>query len=122
MEMIIQGLLDAADPTDTDDHLATLVLHADPDALTDLRAAVLAPLRSLRPAARQRLAATLRAWLLHQGRRDDMAGALHVHPQTVRYRLGQLRDLFGERLDDPRTVLDLTIALAGFGGSAGLKD
>ena len=52
-------------------------------------------------------------WLLHQGRRDDVAAALFVHPQTVRYRMGQLRELYGDRLDDPETVLDLTIALAG---------
>jgi hypothetical protein len=29
----------------------------------------------------------------------------------VRYRMGQLRDLYGDRLDDPATVLALTIAL-----------
>jgi DNA-binding PucR family transcriptional regulator len=56
---------------------------------------------------------TLRAWLLHHGRRDDVAAALFVHPQTVRYRMGQLRELFGEALSDPRAVEDLTVALAG---------
>jgi DNA-binding PucR family transcriptional regulator len=50
--------------------------------------------------------------LLHQGRRDDVAAALFVHPQTVRYRMGQLRELYGDRLEDPRTVRDLTLALA----------
>jgi hypothetical protein len=30
----------------------------------------------------------------------------------VRYRMGQLRELYGDRLDDPATVRDLTIALA----------
>jgi DNA-binding PucR family transcriptional regulator len=73
---------------------------------------VLAPLASLRPATRQKLAETLRAWLLYQGRRDDIAAALFVHPQTVRYRMGQLRELYGERLDDPSTIRDLTLALA----------
>ena len=34
-----------------------------------------------------------------------------MHPQTVRYRMGQLRELYGERLDDPATLLDLTLAL-----------
>ena len=36
---------------------------------------------------------------------------LFVHPQTVRYRMGQLRELYGDRLDDPETVLALTVAL-----------
>jgi len=35
-----------------------------------------------------------------------------VHPQTVRYRLGQLRELYGDRLEEPQTVLMLTLALA----------
>ena len=32
------------------------------------------------------------SWLLHQGRRDAVAADLHVHAQTVRYRMGQLRE------------------------------
>ena len=89
-----------------------LVLHADEAARADLRAQLLAPLADLRPGTAEKLADTLRAWLLHQGRRDDVAAALFVHPQTVRYRMGQLRELYGDRLDDPETVLALTIALA----------
>ena len=61
----------------------------------------------------ERLAETLRSWLLHQGRRDDVAADLFVHPQTVRYRMGQLRELYGDRLTTRPSVLDLTVALAG---------
>ena len=96
---------------DTDAHLATLVLTADPDALADLQRQVLAPLASLRPAVAEKLTDTLRAWLLHHGRREDVAESLFVHPQTVRYRMGQLRELYGDALDDPATVLGLTVAL-----------
>jgi len=73
---------------------------------------VLAPLADLKPATADKLTETLRSWLLHHGRRDDVAAELFVHPQTVRYRMGQLREAFGEALEDPRTLLDLTIALA----------
>jgi hypothetical protein len=97
---------------DTEAELPRLVLHADEDALADLRARALAPLDGLKPSARDKLSDTLRAWLLHQGRRDDIAAALFVHPQTVRYRMSQLRDLYGDRLEDPDTVLALTLALA----------
>lgn len=96
---------------DTEAHLVELVLGADEDARTDLREQVLAPLARLRPGSAEKLTDTLRAWLLHQGRRDDVAAALFVHPQTVRYRMGQLRELYGDRLDDPETVLALTVAL-----------
>lgn len=99
-------------PLDTDEHLAELVVRADPAARDDLRARVLAPLADLRPASREKLVETLRAWLLHQGRREEVAAALFVHPQTVRYRLGQLRDAYGDRLEDPAFVLDATVALA----------
>ena len=68
--------------------------------------------RRARPATADKLAETLRAWLLLQGRRDEVAEALFVHPQTVRYRMGQLREAFGDRLDDPEEVLALTLALA----------
>ncbi|OZV83652.1 transcriptional regulator [Micromonospora echinospora] len=99
-------------PLDTEHHLAELVLGMDPEGLADLRARALEPLASLPPATAHRLAETLRSWLLRQGRRDDVAADLFVHPQTVRYRMGQLRDLYGDRLADPATVLELTLALA----------
>jgi len=72
---------------------------------------VLAPLDGLGPAARDKLVETLRSWLLHHGRREKVAAELYVHPQTVRYRMGQLRELFGARLEDPQCVLELTLAL-----------
>lgn len=96
---------------DTEAHLVELVLDADATARADLRDQVLAPLAGLRPGSAEKLADTLRAWLLHQGRRDEVAAALFVHPQTVRYRMGQLRELYGDRLEDPQTVLALTVAL-----------
>ncbi|MBB6628167.1 helix-turn-helix domain-containing protein [Nocardioides sp. KIGAM211] len=98
-------------PDDTEAHLTELVLRADAGALADLRARALAPLADLRPATAEKLEATLRSWLLHQGRRDDVAAELFVHAQTVRYRMNQLRDLYGDRLDDPETVLELVVAL-----------
>lgn len=96
---------------DTDDRLVDLVLRADPEALADLRARTLAPLEGVRRSMRAPLEATLRSWLLHQGRRQDVARDLHVHPQTVRYRMGLLRERFGDTLDDPGVVLALVVAL-----------
>jgi hypothetical protein len=97
---------------DTDTHLVALVLGADRDAADDLRRQVLAPLDQLRPNTAERLAETLRSWLLHQGQRDAVAADLFVHAQTVRYRMTQLRELYGERLNDPQAVLELIVALS----------
>jgi hypothetical protein len=91
-------------PLDTQAHLLDLVLTGE--AWEDLRADVLAPL-----AGRPNLIDTLRAWLLHVGRRDAVASQLFVHPQTVRYRMGQVREAYGERLNDPAEVLKLIVAL-----------
>lgn len=99
-------------PVDTDERLVELVARADEEALADLRERVLDPMRDLRPGARDKLVETLRAWVLYQGRRDDIAAALFVHPQTVRYRLGQLREIYGDRLQEPDRILEFAVALA----------
>jgi PucR C-terminal helix-turn-helix domain len=93
------------------DHLASLAMHGDPAVLGDLATARLAPLDRETPASRARLASTLRAWLDHQGEVARVAADLHVHPQTVRYRLNRLRELFGEALDRPGGRFELALAL-----------
>ena len=100
----------SADIRDTEEHLPELVLSADVDAFADLCARALAPLRTLPAATARRLEETQRAWLLHQGRRDEVAAAMFVHPQTVRYRMSQLRELFPD-LASPHRVLELTLAV-----------
>lgn len=97
---------------DTDEHLAALVVTADPQALADLRARVFAPLADMGEAAAAKLLETLRSWLAHQGRRDEIAAELFVHPQTVRYRVAKLRQVYGDRLRDPEWIRSLTVALA----------
>ena len=73
---------------------------------------MLAPLDGLRPAAAEKLPRRCGPGCCTTGRRDEIAAELFVHPQTVRYRMGQLRELYGDRLDDPGWVLRLTLALA----------
>jgi PucR C-terminal helix-turn-helix domain len=38
-------------------------------------------------------------------------GAADIHPQTARYRMNQLRRMFGPALDDPDTRFELEMAL-----------
>jgi hypothetical protein len=94
-----------------EDHLAELILHRDESLAAALREHALAPLGPETRRSRERLTETLAAWLDHQGAIPATAAALHVHPHTVRYRLGRLRELFGERLDDPRRRFELALAL-----------
>ncbi|RNF89435.1 PucR family transcriptional regulator [Streptomyces botrytidirepellens] len=93
------------------DHLSTLLLHSDEPMLAQLRARALAPLATVSEGQRGRLAETLLAWLLSGSNVPDVAARLHIHPQTVRYRLRQLEKLFGDALHDPGGRLDLILAL-----------
>jgi DNA-binding PucR family transcriptional regulator len=94
-----------------DEHLATLVLLADTELADVLSGQALAPLRRLRPDQADRLAETLLAWLESADNAGAAARHLHVHPQTVRYRLRQLTELFGDRLIDPEARFTLQVAL-----------
>jgi PucR-like helix-turn-helix protein len=107
----VDGIL-TDDPVFVEDHLDALIVHRDAKLLEALRRQVLAPLDQLSPSVRERLCETLSAWLRHMGDRQAAAAELHIHPQTVRYRMSQLHEAFGPALDDPGTRSRLTLALA----------
>lgn len=98
-------------PVWADEHLAEVVLGSEPSAITELANRRLAPLEGLRPAQRERLAETLLSWLRHWGQRAPVAAELGIHPQTVGYRAAQLRELFGDALEDPKARFELELAL-----------
>ncbi len=106
-----QGSLTADGLIAADDNLAALLTLSDPALLHDLAERRLAPLAGLTEGARERLELTLLAWLDHQGVVREAAEALHVHPQTVRYRVAQLRELFGDELDEPEARYELLLVL-----------
>ena len=108
-----EGVLPAGGLIVAREQLGKLAMHAGPALLRELADARLAPLEDLTPAARARLEATLLAWLRHQGNVAAIAAELHVHPQTVRYRLARLREQFGETLEDPDARFELELALRG---------
>jgi PucR C-terminal helix-turn-helix domain len=93
-------------------HRVDLLLLGDRDVARGLVAEVLDGPLSLAPAAsRERLFETLAAWLAHQGEVRPAAEQLHVHTQTVRYRVAQLRELLGDRMATPQGRLELELAL-----------
>jgi hypothetical protein len=100
------------DPVFAAEHLDAIIVHRDAHLLSALRDDVLRPLKKSPPASQERLRETLRVWLCTMGDRQAMAAELHVHPQTVRYRLARLHELFGPALDDPATRARLMLALA----------
>jgi sugar diacid utilization regulator len=93
------------------DRIGELMLRTDARLAGELAATRLAPLDELSPGSRGRLRETLSAWLAEQGRIAPTAARLGVHPQTARYRISRLRELFGASLDDPDERFWLDFAL-----------
>ncbi|MDN5790825.1 MAG: helix-turn-helix domain-containing protein [Micrococcales bacterium] len=59
--------------------------------------------------------ATLAAWLDHPGDPRAAAGRLHVHPNTLRYRMSRLSDIVELDLADPQVRLALRLQLRVLG-------
>ncbi len=93
------------------DHLAEMILLGDEELALAFVAARLAPLLELPGGERERLLETLTAWLDHQRHTPGIAAELHVHPQTVRYRVVKLRELLGDTLDTANGRFELEMAL-----------
>lgn len=93
------------------DHMPALVIFKDEDLVRAVAGQRLAPLQEVRPRHRERLARTLLACLQNGFNATEVAARLHVHPQTVRYRLHQLEGLFGERLYAPDVRLEMEMVL-----------
>jgi hypothetical protein len=98
-------------PLAADAHRVELLWRADPALVAELAAERLAPLAAETANSQARLEATLLAWLRHAGTVADAAAELGVHPQTVRYRLGRLRELFGPALEQPDARFELELVL-----------
>jgi PucR C-terminal helix-turn-helix domain len=109
--LLVAGRLGERDFARSEEHLPALVIAADPALGAELAEQRLAPLAALAEGPRERLTETLRAWLDRPGQVQAVAAELDVHPQTVRYRVRQLRDLFGDGLEDPEARFELGLAL-----------
>jgi hypothetical protein len=99
------GLIEA------EEHLPELLLFESGGVARRLAERRLAPLDDLTPAGRARMEETALAFVQYGGNAAAMARALHLHPQTIRYRLNRLRELFGNALTDPDARFELELAL-----------
>jgi PucR C-terminal helix-turn-helix domain len=94
-----------------EDHLAELLLFEGSALAGRIAATRLAPFEALTDKARERMRETALAYVRQRGNSVEMAAALHLHPQTVRYRIARLRELLGDQLEDPDARFELEIAL-----------
>ncbi|MGP4045810.1 PucR family transcriptional regulator [Streptomyces sp. 2A115] len=111
LDLARRGVLPDTEMVHCRDHLATLLLFRDEALVEAMADRHLRPLDAIRPPQRQRLAETLLSWLQCGHNASEVATRLAVHPQTVRYRMRQLDELFGDRLHDPTTQFEMQLAL-----------
>lgn len=110
LDLGLRGALGAG-PWAWRDHLLAIGLSQGEEPLLELADRLLAPLRNESEGSRARLLATLEAVFDAGGNHGTAAHALGVHVQTVRYRLGRLRELLGPQLDDPAQRFELQVAV-----------
>ncbi|GAA2620122.1 helix-turn-helix domain-containing protein [Actinomadura fulvescens] len=111
LDLMRRGRIPARRPAAAAEHLPLLMLDHDLELVDLVAADRLAPLDTVRPSLRHELAVTMLALMECHFRANVVAASLHVHPQTIRYRLRKLEDLFGEGLYDPRHQLELHLLL-----------
>jgi sugar diacid utilization regulator len=110
--LLHSGMLDGEPLAEVERHDVALLLSAEPQLAHEMCRRRLAPLTAVRgETTRANLGLTLRSWLRNPGQRKTIAHELSVHPQTVRYRMARLRELFGGALDDPDGRFELELAL-----------
>ncbi|MES5822584.1 PucR family transcriptional regulator [Streptomyces sp. RG80] len=82
--------------------------HPDLAAFVDR---AIGPVRDHDNRSKPPLLPTLETYLAHAGRKAETARELHLNRQTLYNRLARIGELLGTDLDDPQTVLALSLAL-----------
>jgi hypothetical protein len=126
---VIRGLLDAPDarrqarvacraasPVSRDvvrfdQHPLAVLLAGQPDQTAVTASAVLGPVLRLGPEDGAVLLQTARTWLTADGSTSRAAERLHLHRNTVRYRLRRLEELTGRDLARPVDAAHVFVAL-----------
>jgi hypothetical protein len=88
-----------------------VLLASAPDAAATVARTILGPVLGLPAGECDILLGTLRMWFAEQGATSVAATKLHVHRNTVRYRLKRLEELTGRSLSQPTGLSELHLAL-----------
>ncbi|MBB4685332.1 helix-turn-helix domain-containing protein [Amycolatopsis jiangsuensis] len=88
-----------------------LLAGASPKLRSALRRRLLGPLLDYDAEQHSDLVRTVRAYLECSGSPTRAAKALHIHVNTLRYRIGRAAELLGEDLTDFTTQVDVYLAL-----------
>jgi hypothetical protein len=93
------------------EHLSVLAASQCEDLVEAASARYLRPLLEFPAGRLEALASTLLVYLSCGENAVVTGERMHVHPQTVRYRVRTIQKLYGDDLGDPGTRLDMMLAL-----------
>ena len=88
-----------------------VLLASAPEAASGVAQAILGPVLALPAVECEILLGTLRMWFAEDGATSIAAVKMHVHRNTVRYRLRRVEELTGRSLATPTGVAELHLAL-----------
>ncbi len=111
LDLAHRSLIPGDSPIFVDDHLSVIMIMQDGALADHAMATRLAPLEKVRLVSRRALGETLFACLECHFNATEVSARLHIHPQTVRYRIRKLEEIFGSDIHDPRLRLDYLVAL-----------
>ncbi|GAA2573689.1 helix-turn-helix domain-containing protein [Actinomadura fulvescens] len=104
-----------------DERLPATMLTVRPDLARELELRVLAPILALDQPSRDLLLDTLAAWLEAEGSATRAAETLYCHRNTVLNRLRRLELLTKRSLDNPKDLVEVTLALEAFDLRSGVR-
>ncbi|MFD4276851.1 helix-turn-helix domain-containing protein [Streptomyces cyaneofuscatus] len=111
VQLIKKNLLPQGEVLHCTERTEELVLLPSRELIDAAARRCLAPLDGLGQTAAKRLAETLLAWIETPGGAPEVAQRLGIHPQTARYRLRQIRELWGDAIDDPDQRFEMLLVL-----------
>jgi DNA-binding PucR family transcriptional regulator len=93
-----------------DDSVLAVAAVSAPEITKKLAAVILGQFDDLGSEEKDVLFDTFRVWRANQGSADNAAAQLHVHPNTVRYRLHRIEARTGRSLAVPDQLAELCLA------------
>jgi DNA-binding CsgD family transcriptional regulator len=111
LALIQRGFLKDAAYVRCAEHLPDMLLLSDEDTARQLVQRRLSVFAGLKQYQCERLKETLEAWLTGGNTTSELAESLSVHPQTVRYRMRKIEEIFGDQLKDPQWRFEMLLAL-----------
>jgi len=111
LRLMRSGVIAHAAYLDCAEHLTELLLDNNRRLIELIGDQCYGRMADVKDSQRRRLQETLLAWLTTGENSPELARRLHVHPQTVRYRMRQLEAIFGPLLQDPVWRFNMQIVL-----------